>query len=306
MKKAMQEAFGQFEGLWNKNQTRRKAAPARVQRAPDPSEELLRKYAGPAEWAGASVAWGPGRASPCAKELESRVPQYFSLGAEQILGVLGSGLGGSVSSIARSVRSFVHGYDWRASIESQASEFARSSHGAPKASIHTIMLDSVVPPLRRLHGLVAVEPVLTLSHEAMLDWMRMGLEPDARLVLEEPSLEPGHGNTPSHSWFTDVPNSECTWMGRGEREAALNHAGFWVIKVRETTGTTLRNMRFAIENAKQRGTELKQAMEIASILEDVFNSFTEQIELAKNRLHALENGEIAVYRYMAIKQRAET
>lgn len=306
MKKAMQEAFGQIEGLWKSPKSRKAPPPARVQRAPDPSEALLSKYAGPPEWTGAGVAWGAGRVAPCASDLEQRTPQYFSLSSEQILGVLGAGLGGPVANISRDMRCFVHGFDWRPGIDVPAGEFVRNSRKLAKAAVHSIMLDQVIPPARRLHGLVAVEPVLTMASDAMVDWMRMGLEPESRIVLEEPSREPGHGSGLSHPWFADRRNDECTWMDRGQREAMLKRNGFKVIKVRETTGSMLRQLRTVIQDAQHRGTELRQAMEIAPVLETVFDSFTEQLELAKNRLHALENGEIAVYRYFAIKQRAES
>lgn len=306
MKKAMQEAFGQLEGLWKKPQPRRKAPPARVQRAPDPSEAILQKYAGPPEWSGASVAWGPGRVSPHATDLEDRAAQYFSLSHDQILGVLGAGGGGPVARVAGSLGSFVHGYDWRSGLDIQANEYVRDRQALPKAGVHAFSLEAASPPVRRLHGLLVVEPVMTLASNTVIDWMRMSLEPDARIVLEEPSREPGHGAAPGHAWFIDNDHRDYSWMDRGEREAVLKRNGFQVMKVRETTGSMLRNLRTVLQGAQLRGEELRQAMEIAPVLEEVFDSFNEQLELAKNRLRALENGEIAVYRYFAIKQRAES
>jgi hypothetical protein len=304
MKNVMKDAASQLSGLWGKSKPVKKAPPARARkREPSPAELALAKYSGDPAIVAAHVAWGAGRLWPKDGLFTEKAAASFNLGADRILGVLGCGTGASALSVTKYFPGFVYGYDWRDEAEVPGAEFVKTSSQRSKVVVRTISLETIFPPQKKCAGLIAMEPVLTRFEGKVLDWMRLALEMGGQVLLEEPSLDHSTGISAAKSWFADQGNDSLSWKSPGERKAVLHQAGFGVTRVQETTGLALRALRIAMSQIPRAEQELADAINLAPILEPVREYFTKEVDAAKNRLHALETGEVAVYRYRAIKQR---
>ncbi len=299
----MKNSADSFSGLWKKPKPVKTAAPAKpVSRKSLESDRVLAKYSGDPETVAMHAAWGSGRFWPADEAFEQKASSCFQLSADKIVGVLGCGSAGAPLHIAKMLPTFVHGYDWRCKVEDTAKELIEHSGQSGKVLVRTIDLDTVFPPKTRSHGMIAVEPVLTFAQPKVIDWLGLAVIGGGTMVFEEPSLEPG---APEISWFANRSAKECYWQSPGERESALRQAGFTVQRVQETTGGSMRALRAAIAKAESSAIELNNAIDLVPILEPVRDFFTKELNSAKNRLHALEVGDAAVYRYRVIKQRAE-
>ncbi len=303
MKNLMKNAVNQFSGMVSKPKP---APPVRVKRRePGPADLALAQYSGDPALVAAHAAWGSGRLWPADPGFEQRACRSFQVGSDKIVGVLGSATGGPVVAMAAHLSCFVFGFDWRSNAEVPAQEFIKASGVGNKINVRAINLDMVFPLQRKCDGMIAVEPVLTRSQDQVLDWLRLAISGGGQVILEEPSLENQARKAPKGQWFVDQENDDCFWKTPAEREMALKLAGFSVQRVQETTGVALRALRTAVASTDQAYEELKKATELAPILQPVTDYFIKEINTAKNRLNALENGDVAVYRYTAIKQRAD-
>jgi len=306
MKNAMKSAAGQIASLWSKPKPVPKAPPAKVRRMePSPGELALAKYSGDPAIVAAHAAWGSGRLWPQDKSLEQKAAGYFQLSADKIVGVLGCGTGAAAVALSHQIPCFIYGYDWRSNVEIPGTEFVKTTGAQSKVQIRSMSLDTVIPPLKRCAGLVAIEPVLTRAQDPVLDWVRLAMSPGAQVVFEEPSLEHQVGLSPTKPWFADMGNEQCTWASPGARQQSLKQVGLNVQNVQETTGTALRSLRSCMQGIPAARQELDDAIKLAPILEPVREFFNKEVEAAKNRLNVLENGDVAVYRYRVIKQRAD-
>ncbi len=305
MKKAIKSATSQFAGFWGKPKPAKKAPRAKIKRPePSPSDLVLAKYSGDPAIIAAHLAWGAGRLWPRNKVFEDKVAGYFKPSADKIIGVLGCGTGGAAVAFAHHIPSFIYGYDWRKNAEIPGTEFVRSSDERAKVVIRSISLDAVFPLQNRCVGVIVAEPALTRFQDQVLDWLRLALCSGGQVIFEEPSLEHGDAFDPATPWFADMQNEDCTWQSPAERQLALKRAGFVVRQMQETTGVQVLALRTAIQQAQSASAELDEAMELVPILEPVRTQFQKELRAARNRLNALENGDVAVYRYRAIKQRA--
>ncbi|PHR60798.1 MAG: hypothetical protein COA47_06195 [Robiginitomaculum sp.] len=299
----MKNVTSQFSGMVSKPKP---APPARAKRrGPSPADLALAKYSGDPAIVAAHVAWGGGRLWPADPGFEQRACGSFHVGSDKIVGILGAATGGPVVAMSAHLSCFVFGFDWRSAAEVPAQEFIKAAGAGDKTSVRTINLDTVFPLQRKCEGMIAVEPVLTRSQDHVLDWLRLAISGGGQVILEEPSLEHQEQQVPKGQWFVDQENENCFWKTPAEREMALKLAGFSVQKVQETTGIALRTLRTAVASTDQAFAELSQATELAPILQPVTEFFKKEVDAAKNRLNALENGDVAVYRYTAIKHRVD-
>jgi len=303
MKQKLKKTGSRFSGFWSKPKPAKSAAPAKVvSKKTRPADLVLTKYSGEPEIVARHAAWGAGRFWPKDEAFEQRVSRHFQLSADKIIAVLGCGTGASALNIAKHMPTFVHGYDWRANAEVTAEALISASGQGAKVLVRTIDIDTVFPPKTRSHGLIAIEPVLTYAQPKILDWLGLALISGSTAIFEEPSLEAGNSKI---SWFAGQDAEDSFWQNPGERESALQQAGFCVQNIKETTGGAMRALRAAIVKSEIAANELDDAIELAPILEPVRNFFIKEVDAAKNRLHALEVGDVAVYRYQVIKQRTD-
>ncbi len=126
------------------------------------------------------------------------------------------------------------------------------------------------------------------------------------MVLEELTAD-----TPSPSargvrngWMARGGQS-AQWLRIDEMEATLRRNGFILGKVRERTGAHLRALRLELDEVGQRLEPLNKAIKQVPSLKKVADHFNCELNAAKNRLVALEQGTLAVYRIEVIKPRAD-
>ena len=306
MKKLMKKASGQIAGLWGKSKQVPTAPAVQIKRLePTLADKALAKYSGDPAIVAAHAAWGAGRLTAADISFEQRAAKTFNLAADKIVGVLGCGTGAAAVHIASHLSTFVYGYDWRPQAEVAGVDVVKASEHRAKILLQTINLETVLPPKRKCSGLLAVEPVMTRFRASALDWLRMAVVGGGQIVLEEPSSDQLGAVVPGAKWFADMQNEDCFWQSPGDREAALKQAGFDIQHIQETTGSALRALRLAQSAHEAAHEELLKAIELAQILEPVREFFTNELVTARNRLDALETGDVAVYRYRAIKQRVD-
>lgn len=275
-----------------------------IRREPGAAELALNKYAGDPAIVARHVAWGAGRAWPVDTVFEQKAAKHFCLPADKVVGVLACGTGGAAIDLVTRISTFVHGYDWRDEVEKPAAEIIKKSGHGAKVLVNLMSLDTVFPPKTRCHGMIAVEPVLTRAQPKVLDWLRLAVVPGSQIIFEEPSLE--HQEKANKvSWFHGVEPKDCFWQSPSDRENALKQSGFAVQRIQETTGGAMRSLHQALQNAQVSEQQLDDAIKLAPVLEPVRNFFKKEVNSARNRLQALEVGDVAVYRYRVIKPCAD-
>jgi len=305
MKQAMKNITSSFSGFLGGAKAKPAPVPVKIKsREPDPAELAIAKYNGEPSIVAKHAVWGKGRVWPQDEAFEQKIPSFFDFSADKIIGVIGCGTGAVQLELSAQLSSFLHGYDWRPDVEVIGSALIKESGKSAKLRIKEICLETVLAPDTRCHGIIGMEPVLTLAQPKVLDWLRLALVNGGQAVLVEPSIEESNNDAPPQ-WFNDIEPEHCFWQSPGERRNALKQAGFDVRKVKETTGSYLRSLRKSLSTAHKSQLDLEGAIKLAPILEPLRKYFALEMETAKKRLNTLEKGTVAVYRYQVIKQRAD-
>ncbi len=308
MKATAQKATSRFAGLFGKRppapkpKVRAKATKAAADTAPR-HHRLGHGFDGPPDLVAAELFWGRGRLWPRDEAGESVLPWQAAEGAN--IGILGAGLGAWGEIVANRVpTATVSEFDWRSDVSRW--RVARAQEMAENTSFIEINLGVLLPPAVRCSCVLAVEPILAQAGTAALRWSRMALEAGGTLILEElttdtqvpPSRELKNG------WMTR-PGADSQWLRLDEQESLLRRNGFILGKIKERTGAQLRALQLSLDEAEQRLEPLNEAIKHAPELKIVANHFNCERMSAKNRLKALENGALAVYRIEVIKPRAD-
>lgn len=315
-KNAQKKSVNPFKSLWGSNSSSSKAKvrarprPITKSKVDDPTQTVLKKYAGPAHLVAANLFYGDDRLWPKDEEAEKQLPWQASEGA--CIGILGAALGTYAAGIAAKLpTASIYEFDWRSDVarwrvkRAAAQAGAGAPDGDSKPGFYELNTHGLLPPPVQCASVLSVEPVLVQAGDALLRWTRMALEYGGTLVLQE--LCTDTGAPPSFekqkSWMARG-NASGQWLSLSEQKTLLRRNGFHIGKTRERTGAQLLSLRSCLTLAEERIETLNKAVKIAPSLQSVADHFNCERKAAKNRLIALEQGALAVYRMEVIKPRA--
>jgi hypothetical protein len=310
MKAMAQKITNPLKGLWGKGKTApkvrntaKKSGSRAADKANSRNNTQAQRFCGPPDLVAANQLWGPGRLWPRDEASEASIPWQAGEGAR--IGILGASLGGYGKTIASRVpTASISEFEWRSDIARWRTE--RGEEQASASIFHELNVSVLLPPPVRSTCILAVEPVIAQTGDALVKWARLALEAGGTLILEE--LTTDSPSKPireiSNSWLART-SQNGQWLRLDEQESLLRKNGFILGKVRERTGAHLRALRLALDLADERMEPLKAAIKHAPELQKVADHFNCERNAAKSRLKALEHGALAVYRIEVIKPRAE-
>ncbi len=266
----------------------------------------MQRFAGPAHLVAADLLWGPNRIWPRDKASEHTLPWQTAEGGH--IGILGAGLGAwgcTVKQLAPTAN--ITEFDWRSDVARWRIEREPNQEVAVDGiTFHEINPGALLPPPARCNCILGVEPIFVQTGSSMLNWARLALASGGTMVLEEIAIDNASMvEREAQSRMMVRTSDGAQWLRLDEQKGMIRRNGFLLGKVRERTGAHLRALQQTMDLAMQRLEPLNEAIKHAPSLKNVADHFNCELNAAKNRLKALEQGALAVYRIEVIKPRAE-
>lgn len=239
------------------------------------------------------VLWGDGRVGPGENDDDIRQTAALALDANSSVCWLGVGLATPAATLAAASGAYITGLEWRESWLERAQKVVAAASLGRRLTCEPMGFDPLELPDRKFDAFCAIErlseaPDLPL----LLQSVRNGLKDDGLLLcIETVSEEVGEEET------QEGPPTAAAW-----REM-LTEAGLDVRVAEEVTGAAIAREQAAWRSFLERLNVLAEAAVGEPKVRGVLARVVHLLVASQNRLKALENGDLAVYRFLAAKTR---
>lgn len=240
------------------------------------------------------LLWGEGRVGPGEAAADVRQTASLAVGSNSSVCWLGVGMAAPAASVAAASGAYVTGLEWRDDWLARGREVAAAAGLGRRLTCEPMTFDPLSLPDRRFDAFCAMERLNEAPDlAALLDAARGALKDDGLILFIETVSE----DEPEEDDASAAPLTVAGWR------AMLSQAGFDMRVVEEVTGSAIAREQAAWGRFLR---ELSVLAEIAAAeprVRSVLGKVVELLLASQNRLKALEQGDLAVYRFVAARSR---
>ncbi|MGF1462643.1 MAG: class I SAM-dependent methyltransferase [Maricaulaceae bacterium] len=267
-------------------------------------EALEEAYGVNAHFLALERLWGKGRIGSVAGAEPAALMHALKLSEEtQVLGV-GCGLSGLAQGLVKASGAWVTLLDWRVDLAAVARQRVKHARLQKKVMVEPWTEAGRVSN-RRFDAAYSVESMMFMKDKgAVPARVASALKPGARFLVVEPVLDEGGKIEGAAAAFRTAPTSPALWTAKQWMEK-LGRAGLDAQRPEEVTGQAVLELRGAFAKLHKNLAEVADDAKKVESAEGVLRLLALEAEDARDRLRALERGDVAVYRFLAQKPRPD-